>query len=445
MAVTQLPEDNFGAIPPSRNQASASSQPQPLPMGMPMSFPAQEAQPISQPSQYSLPHFANAPSMQNGPGIGLNMNSLSTPATHYPLGCSPSCSACVNIRNGNGPGQPIAANQAALQSQHNLNVNFPPPPMIPQMDPKPTNFASRPGGSAISVNPNLLPAPLPLGFNPLMNSGHHQHPIMGPKLNQPSSNGPTVPGFGPSMNPQISFVDFRDMSIPGTSQMSIAGSFPQNTGLRPVTAPQPMPMPNLVNDARGSNSFLPLSTPPSFQPNMTALPGIGNLDIWDPVSKQYLRGPVPQYSGKLPMNQVPYLDPRASNQLPNPLGSNNMPPMNRPQTAIPPIAAPAPVMVPPPYTSVKSDELDLARQFGFININSEGIEPPKTPVTSKDLRETQKDLTPLALAISPSAKPFDNATQIRDFLVQFYGLPYPWEWYLCLKTSSCTHPIPNII
>jgi hypothetical protein len=215
-----------------------------------------------------------------------------------------------------------------------------------------------------------------------------------------------------------------------------------------MPAPQPMPMPNQVNDARGSNSLIPFSAPQSLQTNMAAPPMsyFGSLDLYDPVSKQSILGPFPQYPGKFPTNPVSYLEPRVSNQLPNPVGSNALPPITfQPQTSLPRGNVSAPVSVPPPQISAKSEEFDLARQFDFININSEGLEPPKTPVTSKDLQETQKDLTPLALAISPSAKAFDNTTKIRDYLVQYYGLPYPWEWYLCLKTFSCTHSIPKLI
>ena len=445
MAVTQLPEDIFDTIPPPPNQASANSQPQALPMGIAMSFPAQEAQPFSQlqSNQHPQPHLVNAASMQNGAGIGLNMSGLPTAATHFPVGCPPSCPVCVNIRNGNGPGQPIAAHQAALQSQQNLNANHTPPPMAPQMGPRQNNCASRPAGSVITFNPNMLPAQPPLGFNYLLNTGHQQ-PIVGPKSVQPSSSASTVPNLGPCVNPQVDLADLREMTTSGTSQLSIPGVFRHDINPRPMTAPQPIPMPNLANEARVSNSLMPLSNPQSFQPNMAPLPNIDQVDIWIPPSKPDLQGPVPQFTGKLPMNPAPYLEPRASNQPPNPLGSHNMPPINRPQFAFPPIAGPAPVMVPPPQFPVKSEEYNLAKQFGFININSEALEPPKTPVTPKDLKATHKDLLPLALAISPIAKPFDNATQIRDFLVQFYGLAYPWEWLLFLKTVSCTYPMPNI-
>ena len=449
MTATQAPEDSLG--PPRFDQAVPNPQPQPVPMGMPMGL---QNHSLSQPAFAPQPQFVNPPMMPNSSGImGHNMSAVPGPG---PGQCLPNCGMCSNARNNNGLGNALALNRFyAPQNQIPLGTqqafassNQPSMPSMPlQMNTGHPNLATRPATSAISGPPPLLPPPAP-SVNPPMHNppkfnalpqnlyGESQFP----KPNQVPQMPPQL-SHGPGMGPSNNYLQIYDLTIPELPPLP--GSFPQNMAGRPqpAHAPQPMPMPNQFNDARGQNPMIPLSGPHSVGPG-------NHVHFFDPYvaerSKPSLNGSFTPYAMNPPKsNPISSVKPPSWNEpVWAPPPAPPAPPA-RPQTSGPgvlPITPPTLPMgqmplqaIPPP----RPDELDLARQFGYINLNSDGLEPPKTPVTPKDLQDAQKDLTPLAREIHASAKPFDNSYAIRSHLIKSYALPYPWEWCLSLRTHTC--------
>lgn len=457
MMVPPVTEEPLGGALPPLNPSGQSSQPLPMPMGMPLSFPGQPSasHPMFLPQQ---PSHVNAPNMQNSSGLASNFVNLPMSANQVSIGCPPSCLVCNSIRNGNPAGQPLGMNVCPMRSQQNFNVDASQPPMLlPMNTGRQANFATRPVGSSIPGQPQLLAQPTPLGPPSLMNNppkiaGSVMNPYPGISTTKPMQlseahfNPALMPESNSSMGVSMNYMDLNNSGLP---QQTFPGAMPQPTGPLGMAGIQPMPMSNPVNDARGSKSLGPLTTAPLPQPSLPANQ-IDWIDMYIPEqSKPAVQGTFTPYTGIPPPRTG---IPNQNNILMGPPPPPPPPLGFRPYTSAGPVArfgpSPQATSWPPPLgpmplpttPSAKSEELDLARQFGYININADGIEPPKTPVTPKDLQDAQKDLYPLANAMISGAKPFDNTTTIRDHLVRFYCLQYNWEWMLSLRTHTCTSP-----
>jgi hypothetical protein len=182
----------------------------------------------------------------------------------------------------------------------------------------------------------------------------------------------------------------------------------------------------------------------------------------------YMNG---QSQGQFPLCPVYPL----RNQLGGQMGINSVPLVNQPfplvappQTSAGPIPGPPVFMTPPSSsgsdaerapaihspiiqnptvdaplpagTSSLAEEAELSTMLGYFNIGSNNDAPEAASSTPNLLRDISQDLAPLAMQISSTSQPFDTVAQTIPKVLNKFGLSYPHEWRLSLRTYSCISP-----
>jgi hypothetical protein len=326
-----------------------------------------------------LPNRSNMPSQ-----TGMQSNQIVCP----PLPCN--CPVCSTARqSGNSfPGSSVPAFQRSMP-----------------MQPAPSNG---------NVNPQ----------SSFLNNGPLQgQPVMAPQIH--------------SISPPIAGSAFATHNITPDNRLGLGQIQYESLGIKPNQFPQlgANPSSALINPMQAHMArsdtldFLNHMPQPMPQPLQRYPASVGPQPMMGP--PPVMRNPMLDF-GKPNNALIPY-----SGQL-VPRAPMMGPPMIQAPGAMPQTMQTMPIMAPPVVAPPKTSVDELANELGFLNITSEAITPPATPLTSKSLRDIQNDLVPLAKQISPTTNPFDTTGTIVTAVCQSLGLPYSHEWRASIRSHSCT-------